>query len=69
MISFGYLGKAMKLRPGILSTYLIQNNKFFIEINDTMNDLLVIRTIEDGYESVLCASFGDSETVSSEEKC
>jgi len=34
-----------------------------------MKNLLVVKTIEDGFENVLCGSFGKSEEISSSEKC
>lgn len=58
MINFSYDLSANKLIPGILSTYYVKKSSlFFIEINDSMDDLLIIKSIVDGYNIDLCATF------------
>ena len=69
MISFVYTGKALKLNPGLLSTHMIKENLFYIEVHSDMRNLMILRTIVDGYNIDLCGSFGVDEEISSNEKC
>lgn len=62
LINFTYANKPMILIPGILSTYTIQeSNTFLIQILDEMDDLLVLKSIVDGHNIDLCASFTSSD--------
>jgi|JI10StandDraft_1071094.scaffolds.fasta_scaffold3080446_1 hypothetical protein len=52
---------ATRLVPGILSTYFIDKSKLFnIEITDNMENILILKTISDGYNIDLCATFSGS---------
>lgn len=60
MISFTYDQKALKLNPGVLETHLVkQSDLFYLEIKKDMNTILVLKTIVDGYNIDMCASFSD----------
>ena len=64
IISFNYSSKPLLLIPGILSYHILQKtNYFLIEVNENMNDLLVLRTIEDGYNSNMCLKFSSSNFI------
>ena len=61
IISFNYSSKPLLLIPGILSYHILQKkNYFLIEVNENMNDLLILRTIEDGYNSNMCVKFSSA---------
>lgn len=48
----------MKLNPGVLSTYTIKDkNNFVIEILREMDDILILKTINDGYNIKMCVKF------------
>ncbi len=48
------------MTPGALTTHMIkENNYFIISILKEMNDLLILKTINDGYEINLCANFSN----------
>lgn len=52
---------ATKLIPGLLSTYFVENQKlFYLEIFQDMKNILIVKSIVDGYNIDLCASFSGS---------
>ncbi len=70
LISFSYSTKPIKLNPGIISTQYGDNHNFFsIEIHEDMKNLLIVKTIVDGYNINLCATFSSSEQINKIEEC
>ena len=64
VISFSYSNKPIKLNPGTLASHLVNNSTYFlIEVLDSFNDLLVLKSIVDGFTIDMCGYF----TVSEEE--
>ena len=62
MINLSYSNKPLKLNPGILSTHTMnKNNLFIIEINKDMKDLLILKSIVDGYNINLCGKFSKTD--------
>lgn len=69
-ISFSYSSNAIKLVPGLLATYFIQTQSlFYFEIIPDMKDLLIVKSIVDGYNIDLCASFSGSQDITDSENC
>ena len=64
IMTFFYPNKPLKLNPGILSKEKIKSkNKYYIEIHKEMESLLILKTINDGYQAKLCANFSSSEDL------
>ena len=64
ILTFFYPNKPLKLNPGILSKEKIKSkNAYYIEIHKEMENLLIIKTINDGYQVKLCANFSSSEDL------
>ena len=58
IINFNYANKPMMLTPGIISTFTVQEaNVYLIQILEEMDDLLLLKSIVDGHNLDLCASF------------
>lgn len=70
MITLNYATRPLRLDPGIILSQLVDtSNVFFIEIHENMNNLLLIKTIKDGYNLELCAVFSSTETGASFDNC
>ena len=70
LISFTYSNKPLMLNPGVISTHIIREyNYFLLEITKEMSDLLVIKTIVDGYNIDLCGKFASSERIEHTDNC
>ena len=77
LISVSYTNRPIRLSPGIISTYTInRNNMYLIEVLDDFNDLLILKSIIDGYTMKLCGHFSttddskiDAKKDSKEEYC
>ena len=70
VISFNYSDKPVLLRPGVLVTQTLQqNNYFLIEVTKNMSNLLVLRSIVDGYNMNVCANFASSERIEGSSHC
>lgn len=70
LISFTYSSKPLVLHPGVLSTHTVNEaNYFLIEVTKEMNDLLVLKTIVDGYNIDLCGKFASSERIEHYDNC
>lgn len=70
LISFTYSNKPLMLNPGIISTHTVkESNYFLLEVTREMSDLLVIKTIVDGYNIDLCGKFASSERIEHPEDC
>ena len=68
MLSFSYSKKPIKLTPGFLSSHTMQeSNIFMIEVLDNFNDLMVLKSIVDGYNIKLCGIFTTAENSSADE--
>ena len=62
MISFSYSKKPIKLNPGFFASHTMQqSNIFLIEILKDFNDLLILKSIVDGYNIKLCGIFTTAE--------
>ena len=72
-LSFSYSNKPIRLKPGIISSHIIQpNNIFLIKVLDSFNDLLILKSLVDGYNIQMCAEFTtteNDETVSFNDSC
>lgn len=66
-INFGYSTKPLRLVPGVFSSHFMKSkNIFLIKILDKFNDLLILKSIIDGYNIRLCAGFTTTQTDLSE---
>ena len=62
MLSLSYTNKPLKLSPGLFVKHTIKEaNLYLIEILDNFNDLLVLKSVVDGYNIKLCAHFTTTE--------
>ena len=72
-IFLSYSDKFVKLNPGVLSSHTIhekeKQNFFLIEILNDMDNLLLVKSIVDGYNLKLCAKFGDESNEIINSKC
>lgn len=62
----------MKMNQGIISEYMIEeNNVFHIDVHDDIEELLIIKSVVDGYNIRLCAKFATREqpAVSESDDC
>jgi hypothetical protein len=68
MLSFSYSKKPIKLTPGFLSSHTMQqSNIFLIEVLNNFNDLVVLKSIVDGYNIKLCGIFTTAENSAADE--
>jgi hypothetical protein len=69
MLSLSYTNKPLKLTPGIFVKHTIKDaNLYTIEILDNFNDLLVLKSVVDGYNIKLCAHFTTTEAKPYDQK-
>jgi hypothetical protein len=62
MLTMSYTNKPVRLHPGVFVKQTIKSaNLFLIEILDEFNDLLVLKSVVDGYNIRLCAHFTTTE--------
>lgn len=70
LISIIYSNKPLKLNPGVLSTHIItEANYFLIEVTDEMKNLIILKSIVDGYNIGMCAKFTFNESEVSNDSC
>ena len=68
LISFSYSNKPIQLNPGILASHIVQpSNVFLIKILNNFENLLILKSIIDGYNIKLCGKFTTTETVVSKD--
>ena len=69
-IEFTYSNKPLKIKPGVLSSHTIKTeNVFLIEIIEEMSDLLLLKSVVDGYNIKLCAHFTAATQQDTESVC
>lgn len=62
MVAFSYSKKPIKLTPGFLATHTVQqSNVFLVEVLDSFENMLVLKSIVDGYNIKLCGMFTSAE--------
>ena len=62
IIEFTYSNKPLKMKPSIITTHTLKNENFFlIEVIEEMGDLLILKSVVDGYNLKLCAKFTSSD--------
>ena len=70
LVNFVYASKPLKLNPGILSTQIVrESNKFLIEIGADMKNILIVKTVVDGYNLDMCANFISEVSQETLESC
>ena len=69
-ISFTYSNKPLLLNPGVLTTNTIKEaNYFLVEVTKAMSNILVLKSIVDGYNISLCGNFASSERIEESANC
>lgn len=72
-IFLSYSNKFLKLNPGVLSSHTIHDkekqNLFLIEILQDMQNILIVKSIIDGYNLKLCLKFGEEENSIVKSEC
>ena len=61
-LTMSYMNRPVRLEPGVFAKQMIKSaNLFLIEILDNFNDLLVLKSVVDGYNIRLCGHFTTTE--------
>jgi len=69
-ISLTYANRPLKLSPGVMVTQSIDTvGLFFIEIYPSMGNLLIVKSIKDGYNLNLCGAFSSDQEHPTFDKC
>ena len=62
MLSLSYTNKPLKLNPGVFVKHTIKEaNLYMIEVLDEFNDLLILKSVVDGYNIKMCGHFTTTE--------
>lgn len=62
LVSFVYANKPLKLNPGIISQHMVSDaTNFIIEVTNDMKELLILKSIYDGFNLQLCAQYTSTE--------
>lgn len=70
MLSMTYSNKPLKLNPGIISQHMLkQSNYFLIETTREMKTILILKSVIDGYNIQMCASFSFDDSTNSDARC
>jgi len=60
-MSFNYSDKPLVLKPGLLSDFLLQKySRWLIEITKSMDNILILKSVTDGFNLKLCSLFTSS---------
>ena len=62
LLSLSYASRPLRLDPGVLTSHHIDSsNYFFIEVHEAMMNILIIKTVKDGYNLDMCAVFSSNQ--------
>ena len=62
-LTCSYSNKVIRMSPGVITAHLIKDqNMFAIEILSEMHELLIVKSINDGFNIKMCVEFSSSET-------
>jgi hypothetical protein len=61
-LTCSYSNKVIRMSPGVITAHLIKDqNMFAIEVLSEMHDLLIIKSINDGFNIKMCIDFSSNE--------